>query len=82
MEHNPRIGSDNSSMLIYQITLKGKLDTHWEEWFNGTIVSMTYDSQDSSKTILTLQVRDQSELLGILNYIHGLNLSLLQVKLK
>ena len=76
------MGSENSSLLIYQITLRGKLDAHWAEWFNGTMVSIKVVSRDSSKTILTLQIRDQSELMGILNYIHGLNLSLLQVKLK
>ena len=82
MDHTPKIGSGNPSLLTYQITLKGKLDTHWTEWFNGMIVSITYETQGSSKTILTLQIRDQSELLGILNHFHGLNLSLLQVKLK
>ena len=82
MDHNPTMDSGSSSRLVYQITLKGKLDAHWEEWFNGTIASIRYDSQDPAKTIMTLQIRDQSELLGILNHFHGLNLSLLQVKLE
>jgi hypothetical protein len=82
MENKSQKDHSMSSSAIYQIIVKGKLDTHWADWFNGTFISITYDTQDSSRTILTLQIRDQSELLGILNYLHNLNLSLLQVKLK
>ena len=79
MENDSQNVPDITSQAIYQITIKGKLDEHWAEWFNDSIISLRYDLQGSSKTILTLQIRDQSELLGILNRLHGFNLLILQV---
>lgn len=68
-----------SSPAIYQITLKGKLDDHWLDWFNGTLSMLAHSTEGASHSILTCQVRDQAELLGILNRLNGLNLPLLQV---
>jgi len=61
--------------------IRGKLDGHWAEWLSDTAISMDYNSGSPPNTILTLQLRDQSELLGILNRLHGFNLLILQVTL-
>jgi len=82
MENNQRICPRSASHLVYQITVKGKLDAQWAEWFNGTTISMTYGTDEKQQTIFTIQIRDQSELLGILNCLHGFNLSLLEVVMK
>jgi len=82
MENNQRIIPPKASQLIYQITVKGKLDAYWAEWFNGTTISMIYSTDEKQQTIFTIQVRDQAELIGILNSLHGFNLSLLQVVMK
>jgi hypothetical protein len=68
-----------SSPATYQITVKGKLDNHWVDWFNGTLSMLEHRSEGGLHSILTCQVRDQAELMGILNQLNGLNLPLLQV---
>jgi hypothetical protein len=82
MENKSQKDQSKSSSEIYQIKVKGKLDAYWAETFNGTTLSMAYDVENPPNTILMLQVRDQSELLGILNRLHGINLLILQVMLK
>jgi hypothetical protein len=67
------------SPAIYQITIKGKLSDHWADWFNGTMISNEYNSEGKPHTVLICKVRDQAELLGILNKLNSLNLPLLQV---
>jgi hypothetical protein len=82
MEIKSQKDQSRSSSLIYQIKVKGKLDAYWAEKFNGTTLSMSYDLENPPNTILMLQVRDQSELMGILNRLHGFNLLILQVVMK
>ena len=82
MEDKPQLDHSEASSAIYQITVKGELDSHWAERFNGATTSMAYSSDVLPNTILTLQLRDQSELLGILNRLHGFNLLILEVILK
>ena len=70
-----------ASQATYQVTVKGKLADNWAEWFNGIAISLEHSSEGNPHTILTCQVRDQSELFGILNRLNNLNLPLLQVSL-
>ena len=70
-----------ASRATYRITAKGKLDEHWVYWFNGTLINFEHNIAGNPHTILTCQVRDQAELLGILNRLNSLNLPLLQVEL-
>ena len=70
-----------ASQATYRITTKGKLGPNWADWFNGTSVSVQHSPEGKPHTILTCQVRDQAELLGILNRLYSLNLPLLQVRL-
>lgn len=61
--------------MIYEIKIKGQLDKHWSEWFDG--LAMTYDNQ--GYTILSGSVADQAALHGLINKIRDLNLSLISV---
>ncbi len=70
---------NTSFLATYQITIKGLLSEHWADWFSNTLISFTYDPTGKPHTILTCQVRDQSELHGILNRLNNLNLPLLEV---
>jgi hypothetical protein len=63
----------------YQITVKGLLSEHWADWFNGALIRLENNPEGKPHTTLTCKVRDQSELLGILNRLNSLNLPLLQV---
>jgi hypothetical protein len=57
----------------YIIHVKSHLDSRWEGWFEG----MTITHTDEGVTILSGDVVDQSALIGLLERIHNLNLSLL-----
>ena len=70
-----------ASKARYRITVKGRVDAHWREWFNGSEISIAYSKGKSPKTILTCSVKDQAELLGILTHLNTLNLPLLDVAL-
>lgn len=59
-----------------QITLKGRLDKNWEEWFDN--LSITSDGQN---TILNGTVADESAFHGILNLIRDLNLKLISAQI-
>ncbi len=60
----------------YIIQVKGHLDSHWEQWIEG----MKITRADNDVTILSGKVSDQSALLGLLEAIHNLNLTLLSVQ--
>ncbi len=68
-----------TNQAIYQITVKGKLTERWADWFNGTVLNMELEKEGCTHTKLTCRVRDQAELLGILNRLNSLNLPLLRV---
>ncbi len=60
---------------IYQIRVKGHLDSHWSAWFDG----MTITNQPDGKTVLTGPLVDQAALHGLLIKIRDLGLPLLAV---
>ncbi len=70
------------TVTLYKITVKGRLDEGWSDWFNGSNINVEHDSVDGQpQTVLTCRVRDQSELYGILTWLNGLNLTLINVVL-
>ena len=60
---------------IYQIKVKGHLDTNRSEWFEGWTISQENDGN----TLLTGPVTDQSALHGLLIKIRNLNLPIVSV---
>ena len=74
--------NDDESLLstsadtgFYEIHVKGQLDESWSDWLEGLEVKLS----DNGEMILFGHVRDQAALMGILNKIYRLNLSLLSV---
>lgn len=61
---------------IYHIRVKGQLDLHWSDWFDGLTITHTA----TGETILAGPVVDQAALYGLLLKIRNLNLPLLAVK--
>lgn len=61
---------------IYAIKVKGRLDDHWSEWFEGLAVS----HDEAGNTILAGSVPDQAALHGLLMRIRDLGLPLLAVE--
>ena len=60
---------------VYQIRVKGILDSKWSDWFDG----FTITPQASGETLLTGPVADQAALHGLLNKIRDIGLPLLSV---
>jgi hypothetical protein len=60
---------------IYCIRVKGHLDSHWSEWFDG----LTITPVEGGESVLTGPVVDQAALYGLLLKIRDLNLPLLAV---
>jgi hypothetical protein len=70
---NPK--TDPSKPTVYQIRIKGHLDSQWTEWFSG----MTITLEDNGDTLLTGPVIDQAELHGLLKKVRDLGMPLVSV---
>jgi hypothetical protein len=66
---------DRNDHLVYQIRVRGVLDSQWSDWFD----EMTVSPQANGDTLLTGPVRDQSALHGILAKIRDLGVPLLSL---
>jgi hypothetical protein len=58
---------------IVEIRVKGQLTERWSEWFDGLAIQADCDGT----TTLCGRLADQAALLGLLNRLHALNLTLL-----
>jgi len=59
----------------YEIRVKGHLDESWSDWLEGLEVTLL----DNGEMILSGHIGDQAALMGILNKLYGLNLTLLSL---
>jgi hypothetical protein len=57
-----------------KIKVQGHLDKKWMDWFEGMAISY-----EGNNTMLTVNIKDESHLHGILNKIRDLNLKLISV---
>ena len=60
---------------FFEIHVKGHLDDSWSDWLEGMEVTLL----ENGEMILSGHIRDQAALMGILNKLYGLNLTLLSV---
>ncbi len=61
--------------MVYQIRIKGHLDTQWTDWFEGLTITL----EDNGDTLLTGPVVDQAALHGLLKKVRDLGIPLLSV---
>jgi hypothetical protein len=61
--------------MIYQIRIKGHLDSKWADWFAGLSIT----SLENGETLLTGQVLDQAVLHGLLRKVRDVGLPLISV---
>jgi hypothetical protein len=61
--------------MIYQIRLKGHLDSQWTEWFEALTITLAEDGD----TLLTGVVVDQAALQGLLKKVRDLGMPLVSV---
>ncbi len=83
MKTNKGTGNDNKKSLsasgrgnFFEIHIKGQLDASWSDWLEGMELKLV----DNGEMILFGYIRDQAELMGILNKLYSLNLTLLSVR--
>jgi len=62
-------------MQNVEIRVKGRIDEHWSDWFEGLTITHT----DEDETILSGTVVDQAALYGLLAKLRDLRLPLLSV---
>jgi hypothetical protein len=67
--------SDNSEARFVEIHVKGQLDSKWSEWLDGLQVNLL----DNGEMILFGPIVDQAALMGVLNKLARLNLTLLSL---
>jgi hypothetical protein len=60
---------------IFEIHVRGQLDSHWSEWLGGMQVKLL----DNGEMILYGTIVDQAALMGVLNKLNRLNLPLISV---
>ncbi len=64
-----------SQATIYQIRIKGHLDSQWTNWFEGLTIMLEEDGD----TLLTGPVIDQAALHGLLKRVRDLGMPLVSV---
>jgi len=72
-ELNPK--TDPSQPVVYQIRIKGQLDSQWTDWFGGLTITLEEDGD----TLLTGPVVDQAALHGLLKRVRDLGMPLVSV---
>jgi len=72
-ELNPK--TDPSQPVVYQIRIKGQLDSQWTDWFEGLTITLEEDGD----TVLTGPVVDQAALHGLLKKVRDLGLPLVSI---
>jgi len=73
-DHDAR--SSQSEGRFFEIHVKGHLSSEWSDWLEGMEVKLL----DNGEMILFGTIVDQAALMGILNKVHRLNLTLLSVR--
>lgn len=62
--------------MVYEIRIKGHLDSQWANWFDGLDITLT----DKGDTLLTGLVVDQAALHGLLKKVRDLGAPLISVQ--
>ena len=69
-------------MTLYQIIIRGHLDTRWETKFPGFSLSHEMTPEDQPITVMTGKVIDQSALYGTISRLRNLGAELISFQPK
>lgn len=72
---NPSIGSCCAGGGLFEIRIRGHLDSQWSDWLEGLEVQLL----ENGETVLSGTLVDQAALMGVLNKLNGMNLTLLSL---
>ncbi len=62
-------------MSVYEIRVKGHLEDHWSEWFDGLEIT----NLENGEALLSGEIVDQAALHGVLAKVRDLGLPLVAV---
>lgn|SRR5512138_535759 len=66
---------------VYEIKIKGHLDDHWQQWFEGMVLKHVENCESGLEcTLITGPIIDQPALHGLLAKIRDLNLTLISIR--
>ena len=72
----PPAGAAPAEPARYELRVRGVLEPHWSDWFEGLQVT----SDERGQTIIAGPVTDQAALHGLLAKVRDLGLELLSVR--
>jgi hypothetical protein len=72
---NKSFPSTGTHADFFEIRVKGHLDESWSEWLGGLEIKLL----DKGEMRLSGHIGDQAALMGVLNKLYSLNLSLLSL---
>lgn len=66
---------------VYEIKIRGFLDDHWQQWFEGMTLNRQQNVEEGQDyTLISGAIADQPALHGLLAKIRDLNLTLISVR--
>jgi hypothetical protein len=79
LQHDGMVPCNDSD--TYAIKIKGRLDDHWKQWFEGLEFTFSKNGKTGEVfTIISGPIADQPALHGLLTKIRDLNLTLISVR--
>jgi len=73
---NEKSPTTNTIGGLFEIHVKGHLDKSWSEWLGGLEIELL----NNGEMILRGCIGDQAALMGILNKLYSLNLTILSLR--
>ena len=67
--------SAGSAVRVYEIHVKGYLDSSWSEWLDGLELKLS----ENGETVIFGPIVDQSALMGVLNKLARMSLSIISL---
>lgn len=64
----------------YRVCIQGRLDNAWSDELGGMTLTNHLESGQAMITVLTGQMMNQTDLMGVLNHLYGLGFPLLSVE--
>jgi len=75
MSNDPKLKTDPSQPMIYQIRIECHLDDQWADRFGGLTITL----EKNGDTLLTGPIADQAALFGLLKKIRDLGMPLVSI---
>jgi hypothetical protein len=66
--------------MTYQVQVEGRISERWAHWFEGLAITVCGEEETPAVTTLVGPVADQAALLGLLQKLYTLGLTLLLVR--